>query len=243
MLGRYVRVKVTQAIGSFDKANGFELGLNFGIIDFVTTKKREKFNAYIMGIDHPVKTFDGRVIATLSKSGEMILIVSPKSKRFIATEILEALSFVSSINDWKLDCLYERSCGAVVYNQIDDEIKYLVIKNRRSSHWSFPKGHVERGESLEDTAKREVLEETGVHIDLIPDFITESEYTIQGRVEKTVNIFLASTKDDKITIQEEEIDDYKWLSFDEAMSKLKFENDKKILNKAHDFLLSKNLIK
>lgn len=242
MLGRYVRVKVTNPIGSIDKTNGINFGLNFGKIDFVTTRKREKFNAYIMGIDHPVKTFDGRVIAVLSNQEEKILIVSPKSKRFIENEIKESLSFCDKYQGWRIECLYERSCGAVVFMPIDDKINFLVIKNKRSSHWSFPKGHVEKGESLEDTARREVLEETGVHIDIIPDFITESEYTIQGRVEKTVNIFLARTNDSKVVIQEEEIDDYKWVSFDDALKRLKFENDKKILTKAQDFLLKKNII-
>ncbi|MEG0978462.1 MAG: NUDIX hydrolase [Oscillospiraceae bacterium] len=242
MLGRYVRVKVTQPIGSLDKRTNMKYGLNFGEIDFVTTRKREKFKAYIMGIEHPVKTFDGRVIATMLLDGERILIVSPKSKRFIETEIFDALRFINIDDKCRLDCLYERSCGAVVFRSVDGEIRYLLIKNKRSAHWSFPKGHVERGESLEQTAYREVLEETGVHIDLIPDFITESEYTIQGRVEKTVNIFLASTNDSETIIQEEEIDDYMWMNFQDTMDKLKFENDKKILNKAHDFLLSKDII-
>jgi len=242
MLGRYVRVKVTQPFGSVDEKNGIKFGLNYGEIDFVTTKKREKFEAYIMGINHPVKTFDGRVIATLLKAGRRILIVAPKSKRFIGTEIFESLEFTKFDSDWRLDCLYERSCGAVVFRKIDKETKFLIIKNKRSAHWSFPKGHVERGESLEETACREVLEETGLHIELVPDFITESEYTIQGRVEKTVNIFLASTNDTTTTIQEEEIEDYMWLGFDNALDKLKFENDKKILTKAHGFLISENII-
>lgn len=242
MLGRYVRVKVTKPFGSIDEKNGIELGLNYGEIDFVTTKKREKFESYIMGINHPVKTFDGRVIATFSKAGRKILIVAPKSKRFIGTEILDSIEFAKLDHEWRLECLYEHSCGAVVYRDIDKEINFLIIKNKRSAHWSFPKGHVERGESLEQTACREVLEETGLHIDLLPDFITESEYTIQGRVEKTVNIFLASTKDTRTIIQEEEIEDYIWLNFDNAFDKLKFENDKKILTKAHEFLVSKNII-
>ncbi|MFY9378762.1 MAG: NUDIX hydrolase, partial [Acutalibacteraceae bacterium] len=170
------------------------------------------------------------------------LIVAPKSKRFIVTEIEDALSFAKIEKDWRLDCLYERSCGAVVFRTIDDETNFLIIKNKRSAHWSFPKGHVERGETFEETACREVLEETGLHIELIPNFITESEYTIQGRVEKTVNIFLASTNDTKTVIQEEEIEDFRWLNFEKALDSLKFENDKKILTKANRFLDSNSII-
>ena len=70
MLGRYVRVKVTSPIHSENSQQGFTYGLNYGEINFVTARKRETLKAFIMGIDHPVKTFDGRVIATVEKDGE-----------------------------------------------------------------------------------------------------------------------------------------------------------------------------
>ena len=63
-----------------------------------------------------------------------------------------------------IQCLYEHSCGAIVFRKINGEYRYLIIKNHRSVHWSFPKGHVERGESDEVTARREVLEEAGIKI-------------------------------------------------------------------------------
>lgn len=81
--------------------------------------------------------------------------------------------------------------------QINGETRLLLIKNSRSAHWGFPKGHMERGETPEQTARREVLEETGMHIDIIPDFTAKSDYTIQGKVEKSVTIFLAKTEDTK----------------------------------------------
>ena len=95
---------------------------------------------------------------------------------------------------YSVDCLYERSCGAIVYREIAGERRFLLIKNKRSANWGFPKGHVEEGESNEDTARREVLEETGLHIAILPEFKSRSEYTIQGRIEKTVIIYIASTK-------------------------------------------------
>ena len=85
-------------------------------------------------------------------------------------------------------------------------------------------------------ARREVLEETGIHIDIIPDFTAKSDYTIQGKVEKSVTIFLAKTEDTETIIQREEIDDYIWLGFDKALETLKFENDKAILKSARRFM-------
>ena len=121
-------------------------------------------------------------------------------------------------------------------------IRFLLIKNRRSSHWGFPKGHVEQGENDFQTAYREVLEETGIRITIHPDFITKSQYTIQGKVEKNVNIFLAATQDTQTIIQKEEIEDYIWLGYEKALGKLRFETDRNTLAKAYEYLKNKKII-
>ena len=76
---------------------------------------------------------------------------------------------------------YEKSCGAVVYCQKGNDIKYLLACEH-GGYWVFPKGHMEAGESEYDTALREVKEETGLvaenmemmsHIVTTPGFCTE----------------------------------------------------------------------
>ena len=57
---------------------------------------------------------------------------------------------------------YEKSCGAVVFRKYHGNIELLLIKHVVGGHWSFPKGHVEAGESERQTALREVREETGL---------------------------------------------------------------------------------
>lgn len=115
-------------------------------------------------------------------------------------------------------------------------------QNKRSAHWGFPKGHIEKGESKKDTAIREVLEETGIHVSLIDGFESISKYKIRDKIEKTVSIFVGTTKDTSTVIQQEEIEDYIWLTYDRAMSLLKFENDKNILSSANEFLNENNYI-
>ena len=245
MLGKYVRVRVTKPIRSQSEQYGFEYGLNFGVLEGGRKfDNREIRGAFIMGINRPVRTFDGRVIAVANRVGEQerYLVVAPKSTRFIDTQIREALCFLGDDADLELECLYERSCGAVVYRIIHDELRFLLIKNRRSSHWGFPKGHMEKGETPEQTAAREVLEETGIHIRIVPDFSYKSEYTIQGKVEKSVILFLAGTRDVQTIIQREEIDDYIWLNYDRAVDMLRFDNDKMILTKAKEYLLEHKLV-
>ena len=239
MLGKYVRVKVTAPIHSKNEAEGFTYGLNYGVINYVTSRGRRRLKAFILGIDHPVSVFDGRVIASFEKNGETYYVVSPKSQRYIIHDVEAGLAF---FHPEKIRCYYERSCGAVVLRQVTGEDQYLVIKNKRSAHWSFPKGHVEKGETNEQTAKREVLEETGVHIKLVPGFQERSNYMIQNRINKTVIIFAAVTKDRKTFNQESEIEESAWLSYQDAWHRLKFENDRKILKGARDAFRARGLI-
>lgn len=245
MLGKYVRVRVTKPIHSKSEQFGFEYGLNFGAVEGGRQFDNKKIKgAFIMGISRPVRNFDGRVIAIVRQANESgcYIIVAPKSTRFIDTQIRESLAFAFGDKPYDLDCLYECSCGAVVYRIIRDELRFLLIKNKRSAHWGFPKGHVEKGETMEQTATREVLEETGIHIRIVPDFSFKSEYTIQGKVEKSVIIFLAGTKDVQTIIQREEIDDYIWLNYDRAVDMLRFDNDKTILSNAKNFLVEHEIV-
>ncbi|MBQ7545401.1 MAG: NUDIX domain-containing protein [Clostridia bacterium] len=245
MLGKYVRVRVTKPIHSRSEQYGFEYGLNFGVLEGGRQfDSKDVRGAFIMGINRPVRSFDGRVIALLRRESESgyYIVVAPKSTRFIDMQIREAIAFAQTDEPFEIECLYERSCGAVVYRIIHDELRFLLIKNKRSAHWGFPKGHVEQGETPEQTATREVLEETGIHIRILPDFSYKSDYTIQGKVEKSVIIFLAGTKDVQTIIQREEIDDYIWLVYDRAVEMLRFDNDKMILTNAKNFLIEHKIV-
>lgn len=243
MLGKLIRVSITDAVGS-QMPNGGTYSLNHGTPIGKFRVSSPITGVLILGIDNPVKHFDGRVIAILRfrDNGEQKLIAAPKSKRFIDWEIKNFIKFFTQNRPFSLDCYYEKSCGAVVYRNIGGVIRYLLIKNRRSSNWSFPKGHVEDGETLLQTARREVLEETGIHLDVFPGFMSKSQYTIQNKIQKTVNIFVGTTKDEQTRIQQEEIEDYIWLPFDGAYKYLKFENDKAILKEARNFLVENKYI-
>lgn len=243
MLGKLIRVAVTEAVGT-PLPDGGVYKLNHGTPIGKFRPTTTISGVLILGIDNPVKHFDGRVIGILKfkDNGEQKLVAAPKSKRLIEWEIKKLISFYTANRPFVLECYYERSCGAVVYRNIGGTIRYLLIKNRRSSNWSFPKGHVEDGETLEETAIREVHEEAGIRIKIFPGFVSKSQYTIQNRIQKTVQIFAATTNDEQTRIQPEEIEDYIWLPFESAYNCLKFENDKAILKDTRDFLIENNYI-
>ena len=240
MLGKFVRVRVTSPMHSYNKRFGFRYKLNYGIVEGEKTQKNSVISAYIMGINHPVRNFDGRVIAIVRRNGGkgVVLVVAPKSTRYIINDVRRAIDFAEGRNGFTLECLYESSCGAVVFRNDNSDKKYLLIRNKRSAHWGFPKGHIEPGENHEQTAIREVLEETGINIKILPGFKKCSEYTIQGRIEKSVSIFLAETDDVEYIIQAEEIEECGWFSYSDAIKTLNYDNDKRILEQARQYLLT-----
>ena len=225
---------------SYNKRFGFRYKLNYGIVEGGKTQKNSVISAYIMGINHPVRNFDGRVIAIVRRNGGkgVVLVVAPKSTRYIINDVRRAIDFAEGRNGFTLECLYESSCGAVVFRNDNSGKKFLLIRNKRSAHWGFPKGHIEPGENHEQTAIREVLEETGINIKILPGFKKCSEYTIQGRIEKSVSIFLAETDDVEYTIQAEEIEECGWFSYSDAIKTLNYDNDKRILEQARQYLLA-----
>lgn len=243
MLGKSVKVRITKPFNSFDSKTNTKYMLNFGVAEIKTEKRTFIQSACVMGINHPVNIFEGRIIAVVRHQDKRpnYIIVAPKKSRYINFEIEDAIKFLEKNRPHRLECLYESSCGAVVFKDLGNVRKFLLIKNKRSAHWGFPKGHIERGETQQQTAKREVLEETGLHINIIDGYSSTSEYKIAGKVEKRVTIFIAATTDSTTIIQPEEIEDYIWLDYDNALKQLKFENDRSILISANDFLKIKKI--
>jgi len=139
----------------------------------------------------------------------------------------------------------EKSAGAVVFRRAGRKIKYLLL-HYESGHWDFPRGHIERGETEQETAAREIKEETGIKkINFIPDFRISTSWFYRKKVgkrmlvsNKTAVLFLAETKVHQVKISDEHIG-YKWLDFDKAIANLTFANSQKILEKADAFLSGK----
>ena len=136
--------------------------------------------------------------------------------------------------------LYEKSCGAVVFRDemhADGEKKYvLMIKQSQASRFSFPKGHVESGESETDTAEREVLEETSVKIKITDDFRKTVSYSPRPGVKKQVVYFVAQTETKDVKPQEGEIVEVRWVEVGQAARLLGHANDRRVFSMALEYV-------
>lgn len=130
---------------------------------------------------------------------------------------------------------FEESVGAVVYHKD----KFLVLRYGKG-HWGFVKGHIEEGETREQTVMRELEEETGItDAEIIPGFSEVIGYYFRRKdvISKKVTFFLIKSNTDKVKISYEH-SEYKWLAYEEALNQLTFESTKRILRKAKEFMSS-----
>ncbi len=126
------------------------------------------------------------------------------------------------------------AAGGVVVKAEKGQVKVLLIKDKYG-HWTWPKGHVEQGEKVEETALREVTEETGLKDIRIVEKLGRQEYgfTRDGEeIFKTVHIFLieAGAKDE-LVIQTSEIETGMWFSTEEALGKIEYKASRGLLEK------------
>jgi 8-oxo-dGTP pyrophosphatase MutT (NUDIX family) len=146
----------------------------------------------------------------------------------------------------------EKSCGVIlVLRREGDEDKFLLLyQNQRVPHWSFPKGHMEEGETSRETAIRELQEEAGItEIEFadLPSILEEYDFETRptersfgqekGKIKHKINeFFIAFTKNDEVTPQEDEILDYKWVTYREALKTFTYEQPKEVLKKVQKYL-------
>jgi len=137
----------------------------------------------------------------------------------------------------------EKSSGAIIFRK-NKKIEYLLLHYPSSAkaprdYWDFPKGNIEKGEKIEETAKREIKEETGIEdIKFIEGFKDWIKYFFKVKdknIFKIVTFLLAETKEKKVKISWEHIG-FEWLPYERASERLTFKNTKEILKKANAFL-------
>lgn len=140
------------------------------------------------------------------------------------------------------------SAGGAVYKRVKEQeservkVVWLIMKPTGREEWRVPKGHIEEGEEVFETAQREVLEETGVSTMVIGEIDTISWVFVRDnkKINKTTSYFLMEAVEETGE-HDGETEKILWLPFERALKKLTYQGEKDILIKAES-LLPKNLL-
>ena len=121
----------------------------------------------------------------------------------------------------------EKSCGVLVF----DDNKILMV-HHNLGHWGFPKGHVEEGETEEETAIREVKEETNCDVEIIPGYRDMITYSPKEGVMKDVVYYIGKPITKNLINQEIEVSEVLFVPIKEAVLLVTYEDEKGLLDRA-----------
>ncbi|MFB9768892.1 bis(5'-nucleosyl)-tetraphosphatase [Lactiplantibacillus modestisalitolerans] len=134
----------------------------------------------------------------------------------------------------------EVASGAVVYQERDGQPAYLLLQSATSDFWGFPKGHVEGQETLVETAKREIKEETQLDVTIDTGFKTATAYALPNGNRKEVTLFVSKVPSGvAVTRQKVEISAVGWFDYATARERLTYDNLKQMLDEANAYILKK----
>jgi 8-oxo-dGTP pyrophosphatase MutT (NUDIX family) len=141
----------------------------------------------------------------------------------------------------------EHSAGAVVFYQGTEGREYLLLRHEEpggrdlapgKEYWNFPKGHIEEGEKVQRTALREIAEEAGIQVGIVPGFQVTERYAYQLGDEKRIKFvvwFAARSRTKVVTISGEHVG-FVWLPYRQALKTATYPSTKRVLYRAHAFL-------
>lgn len=134
----------------------------------------------------------------------------------------------------------QTSAGGVIFRRSGNSVEIVLVSVRAGKAWCLPKGLVDRGETPEATALREVKEETGL-VGRIVDSLGEITYWyyVSGenvKCRKTVVFYLMEFVSGDTADHDHEVDQAVWMTVDEALKKVSFKGDRGIIEKAQEKL-------
>lgn len=131
------------------------------------------------------------------------------------------------------------SCGGVVLRDVNGITEICLGRRQRAmgkngTTWMLPKGTPNDGESVDETALREVAEETGLEVRILePVGAIDYFFTQDGeRIHKTVHYFLMEATGGSLDGHDHEFDEVRWLPIDEARRLMTFETERQIVEEA-----------
>lgn len=134
----------------------------------------------------------------------------------------------------------QHSAGGVVVRGSGERTEFVAIKPAHRDRWQLPKGTIDRGETSEQAAVREVREEGGVHARIIEDLgPIHFWYQMGGRkYAKTVDFYLMLYESGDPADHDHEVEEARWLPLSDGQ-RLAFETERSLVAKAREALASR----
>lgn len=244
MLGKFVDVSVRDSVCRNGSTGKDASSLFYGYVTNPDSALYKKKVYIIANNNLSRKQIKSQIIASIQlgytlHNRHKIAVAAPLGHVFYLPEIRRRIHKAKTQKIFKLSCLYEKSCGAIIFKDNNDgERQFLLIKHKKNKHWGFPKGHTEMHETDEQTAKREVKEETALDIEILKGFKQVGFYKPYSKIEKKVVLFLAKMldKNAKVKVQRKEIDTYKWANAEGVLRSLSASNDRCVFESALNWL-------
>ena len=135
------------------------------------------------------------------------------------------------------------SSGGVVYRWVDGQLEVVLCGRDEPVRWSLPKGTPDPGETLEETALREVQEETGLE-PVIEHRIRSIDYWFSDkdnevRYHKTVHFYLMTSVGGDVTLHDPEFDVVQWFPYEAGVGSLTYANEAEVLREAFNLISHK----
>jgi 8-oxo-dGTP pyrophosphatase MutT (NUDIX family) len=134
----------------------------------------------------------------------------------------------------RLKTVRDVSAGGVAYRQGPEGVEVVLVGRHEPGRWVLPKGTPNQGESLDQTAVREVAEETGIQVRLIrPLQDIQYWFVLHGtRHYKTVHFYLMEAIGGDTSLHDHEYDEAVWFPIGEAQRRLSFANERLVVARA-----------
>lgn len=224
----------------FNHAKAIARALKINIVSVERDQNKEADALANKALDNQ-KTEDGRQKTDV---GADLCVRPNKTESSIVGQTFRSANaqkeILTEVDEEEFDVKTQKSAGGIVYKKEGKKIKILLISKKGGEVWALPKGRIEKGEDEAETAKREIHEETGFRCE-VKEKIDEVSYSFLLKEEnvfynKNVVFYLTPVMTDIQDERDAEADEVRWFTIGDALSKVTYLSEKKILTKAKKLL-------